>query len=148
MPLVVRIAKAQDLPVLETLEAETVHHFPTRKRWLETFREMMTGALSEEPEGFIVAEFQGRPVGAALVRVRGPHPVTGVEHGVLQVLTVAPSWRAHGVREQLLQEAEAYLKSKSCQLMATSLRTDAGSDGDLYKAHGFTVASWELERTL
>ncbi|MGV3624952.1 MAG: hypothetical protein ACO1OB_29295, partial [Archangium sp.] len=85
MPLVVRIAVEQDLPVLETLEAETVHHFPNRKRWLETFRELMKAALSEEPDGFIVAEFQGRPVGAALVRTRGPHPVTGVEHGALQV---------------------------------------------------------------
>lgn len=148
MPLVVRTATEQDFPVLETLEAETVHHFPGRKRWLETFRGLLEAALRDEPEGLLVADFQGRPVGAAIVRTRGPHPVTGVPHGALEVLTVAPAWRAHGVREQLLGEAEAFLKARECRLMVTSLRTDAGADGDLYKASGFTVASWELERTL
>ena len=57
MPLVDRIAKDTDLPVLEALEPETVHHFPTRKRWLETFREMMNVALNNGPEGFIVPSF-------------------------------------------------------------------------------------------
>ncbi len=148
MPLVVRRVKVQDLPVLETLEAETVHHFPSRKRWLETFRALLEASLSEEPEGLLVADFEGRAIGAAIARVKGAHPLTGVEYGVLEVLTVAPAWRAHGVRERLLKEAEAYFKSRSCELMVTTLRADAGADGELYKSNGFTVASWELERAL
>lgn len=148
MPLSVRRVKVQDLQVLETLEAETVRHFPQRTRWLETFRGLLERALTEEPEGLLVADFDGRAIGAAISRVRGAHPITGVEYGVLEVLTVAPAWREHGVRERLLKEAEAYFKSRGCRLMVTSLRADAGADGALYKQHGFTVASWDLERSL
>lgn len=148
MPLVVRRVKVQDLSVLESLESETVRSFPSRSRWMETFRSMLERALSEEPEGLLVADFDGRAIGAAIARVRGSHPVTGEEHGRLEALTVAPAWRAHGIRERLIKEAEAYLKSRGCRLMVTTLCTDAGAEGDLYKSAGFKVAAWELERTL
>jgi GNAT superfamily N-acetyltransferase len=148
MPLVVRRVKVQDLSVLESLEAETVRSFPARTRWMETYRGMLERALTEEPEGLLVADFDGRAIGAAIARVRGNHPVTGEEHGRLEALTVAPAWRAHGIRERLIKEAEAYLKSRGCRLMVTSLRADAGAEGEVYKASGFKVAGWELERPL
>lgn len=148
MPLVVRRVKVQDLVVLESLEAESTRSFPARKGWMETYRSLVEKALSEEPEGLLVADYEGRAVGAAIARVRGPHPVTGDEHGRLEVITVAPAWRAHGIRERLVKEAEAYLKSRGCKLMVTSLRSDAGAEGELFKASGFKVAAWELERSL
>lgn len=148
MPLVVRRVKVQDLVVLESLESESARSFPARKRWMETYRSLVEKALSEEPEGLLVADFDGRAIGAAIARVRGPHPLTGEEHGRLEALTVAPAWRAHGIRERLLKEAEAYLKSRGCKVMVTTLRADAGADGDLFKNSGFKVGGWELERTL
>lgn len=148
MPLVVRRVKVQDLSVLESLELETVRSFPARKRWMETFRQLLERALSEEPEGLLVADFDGRAIGVAIARVRGAHPYTGDECGRLEALTVAPAWRAHGVRERLLKEAEAYLKSRGCRVMLSSLPADAGADGELFRSGGFKVASWELEKAL
>lgn len=148
MPLVVRRVKVQDLSVLESLESESARSFPSRQRWMESYRSLLERALTEEPEGLLVADFDGRAIGAAIARVRGTHPVTGVEHGRLEAITVAPAWRAHGVRERLIKEAEAYLKSRGCRLMVTTLRTDAGAEGGVFKSSGFKVAAWELERQL
>lgn len=148
MPLVVRRVKVQDLAVLESLESESARSFPARARWMETYRSLVEKALSEEPEGLLVADYEGRAIGAAIARVRGPHPQTGEESGRLEALTVAPAWRSHGIRERLIKEAEAYLKSRGCKVMVTSLRTDAGAEGDLYKSAGFKVGGWELERSL
>lgn len=148
MPLVVRRVRVQDLSLIEALEQDTLRSFPARKRWMETFRSLLERSLTEEPEGLLVADYDGRAVGAAIARVRGAHPVTGEEHGRLEALTVAPAWRSHGVKERLLKEAEAYLKSRGCRLMVTTLQSDAGAEGDLFKTSGFKVASWELERAL
>jgi hypothetical protein len=32
--------------------------------------------------------------------------------------------------------------------MVTTLPADAGAEGELFRANGFSVASWELQRTL
>ncbi len=148
MPLVVRRVKIADLPVLESLELETLKRFPSRTKWLETFRRFIETALSEEPEGLLVADYDGRAVGLAVARQRGPHPLTGATLGRLEVLSIAPGWRTQGIGERLLKESEAYLKSRGCTVMAVSLAADAAGDGDLFKANQFKVAAWELERTL
>lgn len=148
MPLVVRRVKVMDIPVLESLELETVKRFPARTRWIETYRQLIEKALSEEPEGLLIADYEGRAVGAAIARVRGAHPLTGAAQGRLEALTVAPAWRAQGVAERLLKEAEAYFKSRGCKVMSLSLPADAGADGELFKASGFKVSAWELERAL
>lgn len=148
MPLVVRRVKEQDLQTLELLELETVRRFPSRARWLETYRGLLQAAQAEEPEGLLVADYDGRAIGGAVARVRGSHPFTGVPVGRLEALTVAPAWVSHGVRERLLEEAQAYLKSRGCQSMAMTLPSDAGAEGDLYRTAGFKVAGWELERPL
>jgi GNAT superfamily N-acetyltransferase len=148
MPLVVRRVKVMDIPVLESLELETVKRFPSRKRWLETYRQHIEQALSEEPQGLLVADYEGRAVGGAIARVRGPHPLTGATQGRVEALTVAPAWRAQGVAERLLKEAEAYFRSRGCEVITVMLPADAGADGELYKARGYKVAAWELERKL
>jgi ribosomal protein S18 acetylase RimI-like enzyme len=146
MPLAVRRVKVTDLPVLETLELETTKRFPARKRWVETFRALIETTLSEEPEGLLVADYDGRAIGVAVARVAGPHPLTGQSLGRILVLSVAPGWRNQGIAERLLKEAEASLKSRGCQVIAFSLPSDAGADAELFKQAGFKVASWELEK--
>lgn len=148
MPLVVRRVKVADLPVLETLELETVRKFPSRTKWMESFRAIIESALSEEPEGILVADYDGRAIGAAIARVRGHHPHHGARIGRLEALTVAPGWRSQGISERLIKEAEAYLKSRECEVMCVALPSDAGADGEVFKTTGFKVASWELERSL
>jgi ribosomal protein S18 acetylase RimI-like enzyme len=148
MALVVRRVKVADLSALEVLEQENLRRFPGRPRWPETFRQLVETTLSEEPEGLLVADFDGRTIGAAVVRQRGAHPLTGTPCGRLEALTVAPGWRNQGVSERLMKEAEAYLKAHGCQTIVVNLPVDAGADGELYKQAGFTVAGWELERRL
>jgi ribosomal protein S18 acetylase RimI-like enzyme len=146
MPLAVRRVKVTDLPVLETLELETTKRFPARTRWVETFRALIETTLSEEPEGLLVADYDGRAIGVAVARVVGPHPLTGQSLGRILVLSVAPGWRTQGIAERLLKEAEASLKSRGCQVIAFSLPSDAGADAELFKQAGFKVASWDLEK--
>lgn len=148
MPLVVRRVRVADVPVLETLEAEACKRFPARLGWLETYRRLVEATLRDEPEGVLVADFDGRTIGGAIVRQRGLHPVSGATYGHLEALTVAPGWFDQGVHERLLKEAEAYLKVRGCQRMTATLPTDAGIEAELFRHAGFAVASWELERVL
>lgn len=148
MPLAVRRVKVTDLPVLESLELETTKRFPSRTRWMETYRALLERALSEEPEGLLVADYDGRAVGAVIARVRGTHPLTGASMGVIEALTVAPAWRTQGVSDRLLAEAQAYLKSRGCQIMAATLEVDAGADAQPFQTGGFRVAGWTLEKAL
>jgi ribosomal protein S18 acetylase RimI-like enzyme len=148
MPLIVRRVKVQDISTLEQFEADVVKRFPSRTGWLEAYRRVIENSLSEEPEGILVAEYEGRPIGAAVVRAREHHPVTGVKYGQLLTLTVAQGWRGQGIDTRLLREAEAYLRSRGCESIALTLPADAGDDADLYKGAGYRVLGWELERTL
>lgn len=147
MPLAVRRVKVTDLPVLELLELETAKRFPSRKRWIETFRSMLETSLSEEPEGLLVADYDGRAIGVAVARQSGVHPLTGQSLGRILALSVAPGWKSQGIAERLLRESEAYLKSRGCQVIAFSLPSDAGADGDVFKNAGFKVSAWELEKS-
>ena len=106
MPLVVRRVRVADVPVLEALEAEACKRFPARRGWLETYRRLVEATLRDEPEGLLVADFDGRTIGGAIVRQRGLHPVSGATYGHLEALTVAPGWFDQGVHERLLKEAE------------------------------------------
>ncbi len=148
MSLFVRRAKATDLPVLETLEIETMRRFPSRTRWLETYRHLVETAQRNEPDGLLVADYDGRPIGVALTRIGEPHPLSGLKQGHLEVLTVAPGWRSQGIAEKLIKEAEGFLKSRGCQVLVVTLPSDAGGDGELFKVAGFKVAAWQLERAL
>ena len=70
---------------------------------------MLETALTAEPEGLLVADYDGRAIGCAIARVGQPHPLTGLLQGRLEALTVAPGWRSQGIAERLIKEAEAYL---------------------------------------
>ncbi len=115
---------------------------------METYRHLLETSLSNEPEGLLVADYDGRAIGCAVTRVGVAHPLTGLILGRLEALTVAPGWRSQGVAERLIKEAEAYLKSRNCQAMTLTLPSDAGGDGELFKVAGFKVAAWELQRIL
>jgi ribosomal protein S18 acetylase RimI-like enzyme len=147
MPLVVRRVKVTDLSVLEAFEIETTKRFPARKRWVETFRALLETTLSHEPEGLLVADYDGRAIGVAVARVEGPHPLTGLPLGRILALSVAPGWRTQGVEERLLKEAEASLKSRGCQVIAFSLQSDSVIEAEIFKQAGFKVSAWELEKS-
>jgi ribosomal protein S18 acetylase RimI-like enzyme len=148
MPLMVRRVRVQDIPTLEHFESDNLKRFPGRAGWMEAYRRVVEISLSEEPEGILVAEYEGRAVGAAIVRARQQHPVTGKKYGQLMTLTVAHGWRGQGVDTRLLRESEAYLRSRGCESIAINLPADAAEDAELFKTAGYRVLGWELERPL
>lgn len=148
MPLIVRRVRVTDLPILEQLEQETLSRYPGRKGWMETYRKAVERALSEEPEGILVADDGGQVVGGVIVQQRGLHPVTQQRFGVLLSLTVSAKRRGSGVGTRLLKEAFAYLKVRGCRSLTLRLPADAGSDAQLFQESGFQVVSWELEKPL
>jgi len=148
MPLLVRRVKIQDIPTLEQFETDNLRRFALRAGWMEAYRRVVESSLSEEPEGILVAEYDGRPIGCAIVRARQHHPITGLKYGQLLTLTVAQGWKGQGIETRLLRESEAYLRSRGCESIALHLPADAGDDADLFKGAGYRVLGWELERTL
>jgi ribosomal protein S18 acetylase RimI-like enzyme len=148
MPLIVRRVKIADIPTLEQFESDNMKRFPARAGWMEAYRRVVEKSLSEEPEGILVAEYEGRAIGCAVVRAREHHPVTGLKYGQLMTLTIAQGWRGQGIDTRLLREAEAYLRSRGCESISLTLPADAGEDADLFKTSGYRVLGWELERTL
>jgi ribosomal protein S18 acetylase RimI-like enzyme len=81
MALLVRRVKVTDLPMLEAIEKESQKRFPGRKGWMETYRKSVERALTDEPEGILVAENDNKLVGAIIVQQRGKHPVTNQKFG-------------------------------------------------------------------
>jgi ribosomal protein S18 acetylase RimI-like enzyme len=148
MPLLVRRLKVSDLPVLEALEQEMVKRRPQRVGWMDAYRRRIEKALADEPEGILVADYDGRAVGGAIVQQRGAHPISGAPYGELLGLTVAPGWKNQGIDVRLLREAEAYLRSRGCSAMTLMLPADANDDAEVFKTSGYRVSGWELERPL
>jgi ribosomal protein S18 acetylase RimI-like enzyme len=148
MPLVVRRIRVSDLPVLDAIENEITARFASRAGWMETYRNLLDIALAKEPEGVLVADFDGRPIGAAIARVAQNHRVTGQKHGVVEAITVAPAWKPQGIAERLLKESEMYLKSRGCEIVTVSIPESMGSDSDIYKNGNYRVIAWELEKSL
>lgn len=148
MPLLVRRVKVEDMPRVELLASDEAKRFAARGGWLSTARRQLEKALSDEPQGILLADYDGRVVGVAVVRHQGTHPVSGLRHGTLQLLVVAQGWRTQGVAARLLREAEAYCKARGAEVLTLQLPADAGEDADVFKESGYQVAGWELERSL
>lgn len=149
MSLLVRRLKVLDIPALEALERETVDRHPGRKGWLDTYRKHVERSLSEEPEGFFVAELNAIVVGGAIARQRGAHPMTGAKHGQLLALTASPAYSRYNVAQRLLLESSLYLKSRGCRSMTVWCPIDLDpKEIDVFKSGGFSVVSWELEKQL
>lgn len=148
MSLIVRRVKVTDLPVLEKIEKESLKRFPGRVGWMETYRKSVERALADEPEGILVAEADGKVVGAIIVQQRGKHSVTNQTYGALLGLTVGEKWRGAGIGKRLLKEASAYLKARGCEALLLRLPADAGTDAQLFQENGFQVVAWELEKAL
>ncbi len=149
MSLLVRRLKVLDIPALENLEREIVERHPGRRGWLDTYRKHIERSMSEEPEGFFVADLNNIVVGGAIVRQRGPHPLTGDKHGQLLALTASPAYVRYNVAQRLVLEASLYLKSRGCKSMTVSCPVDTDpKEIDIFKTSGFAVVSWELEKQL
>ncbi|HZH03958.1 MAG TPA: GNAT family N-acetyltransferase [Myxococcaceae bacterium] len=148
MSLFVRRLKVQDFPLLDALEAAVEAQSPERAGWLRRCRKLLEVTVSEEPEGLLVAELDGRIAGWAAARQRGTDPMTGETYGHILHVSVAPDggWPLVGAR--LFREAEAYLRSRGCRSVHASIPADVPEASSLLKRAGYRVAGFELTRDL
>ncbi|MBI3181443.1 MAG: GNAT family N-acetyltransferase [Myxococcales bacterium] len=145
--LLIRRLKVSDLPALERIEAESCKKLPGRSGWLSGFRKLLERTVSDEPEGLMIAELDGRVVGSAIARLRGKHPVSGLLYGHIFHLAAAPEAKDQGVSARLLRECEAYLRSRGCEAVHLSVPADDTREAELYRRSGYRVSAWELEKS-
>lgn len=145
--LIVRRPKVSDLPALEQIEAQHLKRFPARGGWLAGFAKLVERTLSEEPEGLMVADLDGQVAGCAIARQRGVHPVSGLTYGHIFHVSVAPALQKRGIGLRLLREAEAYLRSRGCEVIHLTVPADNPDAAELFQRSGYRVAAFELERS-
>ncbi len=146
MTLIVRRLRVVDLPALEQIETRKMQRLPTRSGWLVATRNLLERTLAEEPEGVMIADLDGRVVGAAVARQRDHHPLHGVKYGHILHLSVDPGIADPQVKVRLLRECEAYLRSRGCEIVQLWLPADDTSDAEIFNKSGYRVAAWQLER--
>jgi ribosomal protein S18 acetylase RimI-like enzyme len=146
MALIVRRLRVPDLPLLEQIERARQERLPHRVGWIKGFRKLVDNTLAAEPEGILVAEDDGKVVGFAICRERQLDPITGVKYG--QIVSVGLGDAPARTGQRLLRECEAYLKSRQCEMVQLSLPVDEPQAGELYRANGYKVIAWELQRSL
>src|ERR1035437_6677678 len=96
MAILVRKLKVIDLPRLEEIEAALLSNYPSRPRWMSSFRRLVEQTLRDEPEGLLIIDVDGVVAGWAAVRQRGIHPMTGLKYGHIFHLSIAREFRRHG----------------------------------------------------
>jgi ribosomal protein S18 acetylase RimI-like enzyme len=147
MAVFVRRLKVLDLPRLEEIETELLADYPSRPGWLRSFRRLVELTLSQEPEGLLIAEADGKVAGWTAVRQRGVHPMSGMKYGHIFHLSVARAFRLQGIGERLLREAEAYLRSRGCESIHLSMPVDDPATAEMFQRAGYKLFAWELERS-
>ncbi len=75
-------------------------------------RDYLRWCYEEEPEGFTVAETNGKIVGFISVHTWGEGQG---RQGEIVEIAVDPAWQGHGLGKRLLQHAEEYARQRGCQ---------------------------------
>ena len=146
MPLFVRRLRISDLPRLEEIEARHENESPTRKGWQSRVRKLIELALSDEPEGLLIADQDGKVVGWAAARQRPLHPLSTEGVGHVLHISVSADARRSGIGARLLRECEAYLRARGCSGIRISVRVDDTASQQLMKKLGYSAAYADLER--
>lgn len=146
MPLFVRRLRVSDLPRLEEIEAQHEKRDPSHKGWLERVRNLIDLALSDEPEGLLIADLDGKVVGWAAARQRPLHPLASEGFGYVLHISVAQDARRQGLGARLLRECEAYLRARGCSGIRITVPISDVASQQLMKKLGYAATSAEMER--
>ena len=146
MPLFVRRLRVSDLPRLEEIESLHEKESPSRKGWLKRVRKLIDLALSDEPEGLLIADQDGKVVGWAAARQRELHPLAAEGFGHVLHISVAREARRGGIGVRLLRECEAYLRARGCTGVRITVTLDDAATQSLMKKLGYGARSAEMER--
>lgn len=88
--------------------------------------------LRVNPEWFLVAEQDGRIVGAVMAGYEG-------HRGWINYLAAEPSRRRTGIGRRLMEEAEKLLRAAGCPKINLQVRPDNPDVLEFYRRIGFTV---------
>lgn len=146
MPLFVRRLRILDLPRLEEIESQHEKQNPARKGWVERVRKLIDLALSDEPEGLLIADLDGRVVGWAAARRQQLHPLASEGFGYVLHISVAADVRRQGLGARLLRECEAYLRARGCHGIRISVGIEDVASQQLMKKLGYGATTAEMER--
>lgn len=80
----------------------------TREGWLSETRETFVGFFAHDPNGCLIAEEDSHPVGMCIATAYDTC-------GFLGELIVVPGRRGHGLGQQLMEHAIAYLRGRGCE---------------------------------
>lgn len=86
--------------------------------------------LLRDPDLFLVAEYEGKLIGAVLGGFDG-------RRGMMYHLAVATEHRKHGIGAALMQALEARLKAKGCIRYYLLVTTDNDAAIQFYESHGW-----------
>lgn len=146
MSLFVRRLRISDFPRLEEIEAAHERAQPDRTGWLNRVRQLIQLALSDEPEGLMIADLDGKVVGWAAARQRQLHPLEGEGYGHIFHISVDPQHRRAGIGQRLLRECEAYLRTHGCNGVRINVMVGDAAGEKLMKKSGYAPTASELER--
>lgn len=146
MPLFVRRLRVTDLPRLEEIESQHEKQEPSQTGWLHRVRKLIELALSDEPEGLLIADLDGKVVGWAAARQRQLHPLASEGFGYVLHISVATDARRQGLGARLLRECEAYLRASGCSGIRIAVPISDIASQQLMKKLGYGAVSAEMER--
>ena len=95
----------------------------------DTFTEIEK-KISRDPDLFLVAEFDGRIIGAVMGGFDG-------RRGLIYHLAVASAFRGRGIGSDLMQGVESRLRAKGCLKCYLMVTLDNVGVADYYAQHGW-----------
>ena len=88
--------------------------------------------LKVNPEWFLIAEMDGKPVGVLMAGYEG-------RRGWINSFAVDPTHRKHGIGRALMAEAERLLRAAGCPKINLQVRLDNEEVVEFYRRLGYEV---------
>lgn len=120
--------RAQDFPTVRRLWRRSGLHLGPSDRW-----SVLERTLRRDPDLFLVAEVEGRVVGAVLGRYDG-------RRGWANHLAVEPTARSQGIGSRLMRELERRLVVKGCRKLNLHVMPGNRSVCPFYEGIGYRRA--------
>ena len=108
--------------------------FPDREAWSKTYFEIL---YQKYPEGFIIAENNGKVIGYTIGRPQNRAPAERVAEIVS--LAVDPTWRQKGVGAKLTNFLIEHFKEKGLKEISLCVRTKNKKGISFYQKLGFKI---------
>jgi ribosomal-protein-alanine N-acetyltransferase len=130
-----RTFRLEDLETVMKINMTTLPENYTREFYLDLYRGF--------PEGFILAEVEGRVVGYVMCRLEWGLDVLklrAVRRGHIVSIAVLEGYRRRGIGEALMLKALEAMKARQCEEAFLEVRVSNGPAISLYRKLGFEIS--------